>query len=209
MTAEKVTVFIVDDEKSMRDSLGRLVRSAGYGVEAFDGAEAFLGRTPIEDIGCLVLDVSMPGTSGPELHDELLSRGTFLPTIFLTGHGDVPTSVREMKKGAVDFLLKPVDDDALLKVIDSAVERCEATRDRGLERQRITACLRTLTPREHEVLECVLDGCLNKQTAATLGIVEKTVKVHRGRVMEKMHVRSVAELVHRCELAGLRPGRQG
>lgn len=205
MTRAGFTVFVVDDEESVRTSLARLIRSAGFGVEVFGAADAFLKRLPIDGIGCMVLDVSMKGTSGPELHAQLRQRGIFLPVIFLTGHGDVPTSVREMKKGAMDFLLKPADDETLLKTIAAALDQYERADARRSERENIGSRLSQLTQREREVLECILGGYLNKQTAGMLGIVEKTVKVHRGRIMKKMGVRSAAELAYQCEIAGVQP----
>jgi FixJ family two-component response regulator len=205
MNGETPTVFIVDDEESVRSGLGRLMRSAGWEAELFGDAREFLERLPVERAGCLVLDVSMPGIRGPELHDHLMERGFTLPTIFLTGHGDVPTSVEEMKKGAIDFLLKPVDEEILLKTVAYAIDHYNSTREEVASRAEIMERLNSLTPRERDVLECVIGGFLNKQTADMLGIVEKTVKVHRARIMEKMGVRSVAELVYRCDRAGVQP----
>ncbi|MGA9856136.1 MAG: response regulator [Gammaproteobacteria bacterium] len=197
------TVFVVDDEKSVRNSLVRLLRSAGCQVEAFASADAFLERLPIDDVGCMVLDISMPGKSGSVLHEQLSDHNCSLPVIFLTGHGDVPMSVREMKKGAVDFLLKPVDAKALLAAVAAALGRHRAALAKQHQQQEVVLHLQQLTQRERQVLECMLDGYMNKQTALQMGIAEKTVKVHRSRVMEKMAVHSVAELVHRCEIAGI------
>lgn len=199
MGAGEGTIFVIDDERSVRHALARLLRSAGYRVETFASAEEFLKREPYEGVGCLVLDVRMPGMTGPELFDRMSEKGLSMPVVFLTGHGDVPTSVRAMKKGAVDFLLKPADDEALLQTIRQAVVRHASEQAREQERQGIQARLQRLTSREREVMECVIRGRLNKQIAADLGITEKTVKVHRGRVMAKMEVGSVAELVRLCD----------
>jgi RNA polymerase sigma factor (sigma-70 family) len=199
MSASGATVFVVDDDAAVRRGLARLIRSAGLSVETFSSAREFLENSPASRTGCVVLDVRMPGMTGPELFEQMAEKGLSLPVVFLTGHGDVPTSVRAMKKGAVDFLLKPVDDEAPLQAIRQAVERCASEQEREQERQGIQARLRRLSPREREVMEHVIRGLLNKQIAADLGISEKTVKVHHGRVMAKMEVGSVAELVRLCD----------
>jgi RNA polymerase sigma factor (sigma-70 family) len=213
MGAGEATVFVIDDERSVRHALARLLRSAGHRVETFASAQEFLKREQYEGVGCLVLDVRMPGMTGPELFDRMSEKGLSMPVVFLTGHGDVPTSVRAMKKGAVDFLLKPADHEALLQTIRQAVARHASEQAREQTRQGIQARLDRLSPREREVMECVIRGRLNKQIAADLGISEKTVKVHRGRVMAKMEVASVAELVRLCEqekiLSQRRKERQG
>jgi FixJ family two-component response regulator len=195
----------VDDDPSVRKSLLRLIRSAGWQGEAFASAQDFLARPAFSGTGCVVLDVRMPGMTGPELRDLMAEQDISLPVIFLTGHGDVPTGVDAMKKGAVDFLQKPVNDEALLQAIQHAVLRHAVAQIHRQELERIQACLLSLTPREHEVLEYVIGGWLNKQIAAELAISEKTVKVHRGYVMHKMDVQSVAELVRQCETAGIAP----
>lgn len=197
------TVFVVDDDASVRRSLGRLLKSAGHPVEIFASADEFLQRQHYDGVGCLVLDVQMPGLNGIELQRTLAQKDYCLPIIFITGHGDIPMSVRAMKSGAVDFLPKPFNDDVLLKAIDQALARCSQERDTRAEVADIRNRLATLTPREHEVLEHVVTGKLNKQIAADLGAAEKTIKVHRGRVMQKMKVQSVAELVHIAEKAGI------
>lgn len=196
---DEATVFVVDDDASVRRGLARLLRAEGWNVETFSGAGEFLQREPCSGAGCVVLDVRMPGISGPELQSRMRETGVSLPIVFLTGHGDVPTSVQAMKRGAADFLLKPVDSEQLLRTVAQAVERHAAGLARQRDRQHIRECLAQLTTREREVLESVIRGLRNKQIAADLGIAEKTVKVHRGRVMQKMRVRSVAELVHLCE----------
>lgn len=196
-------IFVVDDDASVRKSLSRLLKSAGHAVEAFASASEFLQREHYEGVGCLVLDVQMPGLNGIELQRALMQKDYFLPIIFITGHGDIPMGVRAMKSGAVDFLPKPFNDDVLLKAVDQALARCRQERITRAEVADIRSRLATLTPREHEVLQHVVTGKLNKQIAADLGAAEKTIKVHRGRVMQKMKVQSVAELVRIAEKAGL------
>ena len=205
MNKTDATIFIVDDDPSVRKSLLRLIRSAGWQGEAFASAQDFLARPAFSGTGCVVLDVRMPGMTGPELRDLMAAQEISLPVAFLTGHGDVPTGVDAMKRGAVDFLQKPVNDEALLQAIQHAVGRHAAAHTHQQELERIQARFAHLTPREREVLEYVIGGCLNKQIAAELGITEKTVKVHRGFVMHKMEVTSVAELVRHCQTAGLAP----
>jgi FixJ family two-component response regulator len=197
------TVTVVDDDAAVRKGLARLLRSAGHAVETFASAGEFLERRVPGAAGCLVLDVNMPGLNGLQLQEALAGDGGGLPIIFLTGRGDIPMSVQAMKRGAVDFLTKPVSDETLLSAVDLALERDRLQRSIRAEVDRIRARLATLTPREREVFAHVVAGHLNKQTAAELGTVEKTIKVHRARVMEKMEVRSVAELVHLAERAGL------
>jgi len=197
------TVFIVDDDPAVLKSLSRLLRSAGLAVATFPSPREFLDRHDPALPGCLVLDIAMPGLNGLELQQELVARGHELPIIFLTGHGDIPMSVQAMKRGAVDFLTKPVDDEALLKAVSVALEKDRHQRQVRAGIAEIQQRLATLTPREREVLEHVIAGQLNKQTAGDLGTAEKTIKVHRARVMEKMKVDSVAELVRLCERAGV------
>jgi FixJ family two-component response regulator len=193
------TVFLVDDDPAVLRSLERLIRSAGLEPRAFSAADAFLAAFDTRSAGCIVLDVSMPGRDGLMLQEALVERGSELPVLFLTAHGDVPRSVRAMTRGAVDFLVKPVDDEVLLEAVRAALradrERREGREDRGRVRDRLA----TLTDRERQVLDGVIAGRLNKQIAGALGIAEKTVKIHRGRVMEKMHASSVAELVRMVE----------
>ena len=208
MDARDASIFIIDDMAEVRRSLERLVRSAGLQVESFPSAQAFLERSPYPGKGCLILDVRMPGLTGPDLHEQMAQRGIDLPIVYLTGHGDVATSVRAMKKGAVDFLLKPADDSVLLATIDRALERHALQKMREEARVRSRARLSVLSAREREVMEYVIAGRLNKQIAFDLNISEKTVKAHRGRVMEKVQVRSVADLVRLCEAAGVEPRRQ-
>jgi len=192
-----MSVFLVDDDASVRKALTRLIRSAGYEVQSFASARDFLDSgLRSEGSACLVLDVRMPGLSGMDLQRELQRAKAILPIIFITGHGDIPTSVKAMKEGAVDFLQKPVKDKDLLKAIEQSLAR--AARDQS-QRQEITQIQKrvlSLTPREFEVMALVVAGMLNKQIAFKLGTVEKTIKVHRARVMKKMGVDSIAELVH-------------
>ena len=203
--SSSVTVFIVDDDPSVRQGLLWLVRSAGWQGEGFASAREFLERPLFSGTGCVILDVRMPGMSGPELRDVMSARNISLPVIFLTGHGDVPMSVDAMKKGAEDFLQKPVNDEALLQAIRRALERHAAAQLHRQEVEEVQSRMQRLTPREREVLEYVIGGCLNKQIAAVLQIAEATVKQHRGIVMHKMEVTSVPELVRQCEIAGIAP----
>lgn len=201
------TIFIVDDDESLRRSLARLIRAAGLNVESYDSARTFIEREPFTGVGCILLDVQMPGISGPELHAELLERNISLPVVFLTAHGDLPTGIGAMKKGAVDFLQKPVDDELLLQTLREAVQRHATKQMQGMQIQEVEQRLAALSRREREVLKHVIDGRLNKQIADDMGISIKTVKVHRGHVMEKMAVDSLAELVHLCERASHATGR--
>jgi len=198
------TVFLVDDDPSVLRAIGRLVRSAGWNIATFNSARAFLAQQEPTVPGCLVLDVAMPGFDGLELQQALTRVGNCLPIIFLTGHGNIPMSVRAMKSGAADFLSKPCPDEELLAAIGQALARDrQFRRERGKE-QVFDELLATLTPREREVMLGVVAGKLNKQIAADLGTVEKTVKVHRARVMEKLRVSSVADLVRLTERGGKR-----
>ena len=192
------TIFIVDDDESLRCGLARTLRAEGWSVEVFASAREFLQRPAYTGIGCMVLDVCLPELTGPELHIEMLARGMTLPVVFLTGHGDVPTSVSAMKRGAVDFLTKPVDAATLLYSVAEAVERHSAERRDRQRRQATDDRLARLSPREREVMTQVIAGSLNKQIAQSLGITHKTVKVHRAHVMQKLGVNSVAALVQLC-----------
>lgn len=203
MSHIKPTVFIVDDDAAVLKGLSRLLRSAGLAVETFSSSQDFLNHYVPNTPGCLVLDVAMPGLSGLELQKALPTKGDVVPIVFLTGHGDIPMSVQAMKRGAVDFLTKPVNGDDLLQAVRAALEKDRVARLARAEVDEIQQCLATLTPREHEVLKHVISGQLNKQTAVDLGIVEKTIKVHRARMMEKMKAHSVAELVRLAEKAGV------
>jgi FixJ family two-component response regulator len=197
--ATQGTVFVVDDDPSVRKGLARLIRSAGLCAEAFASAEEFMHRMARGARGCLVLDVQMPGLTGLELQDALARLPHSMPIIFITGHGDIPMGVRAMKKGAVDFLSKPFDDHELLDAIVVAIRRDRQTQERRSLTESIRARINSLTPRELEVMTLVTAGYPNKHIGTELGISEKTVKVHRGRVMRKMAVNSLAELVRDCE----------
>jgi FixJ family two-component response regulator len=196
------TIFIVDDDESLRRGLARTLRAEGWSVEVFASAHEFLQRPGYTGIGCMVLDVCLPELTGPQLHMQMLARGITLPVVFLTGHGDVPTSVSAMKRGAVDFLTKPVDAQTLLSSVSEAVERHSAERRERQRREATDERLARLSPREHEVMTQVIAGSLNKQIAQSLGITLKTVKVHRAHVMQKLGVSSVAALVQLCGSAG-------
>jgi FixJ family two-component response regulator len=199
MNKPEPTVFMVDDEPAVRKSVARLLHSAGIKVAAFASSAEFLAAHEPDAPGCLLLDVAMPDLTGLALQQALSSRGSTLPVIFLSGQAGVPDSVNAMKAGAVDFLTKPVRDEVLLDAVRAAFEKDRAARLARLELAGINARLATLTPREREVMEQVFAGKLNKQIASDLGTVEQTIKVHRARVMEKLKVQSVAELVRLVE----------
>ena len=201
-------VCVVDDDESVRRGLRRLLKSAGYTAETFSSAEEYLAREIFQGALCLLLDVRMPGLKGPALQEALEERGTCEEIVFITGHGDVPTATRAMKKGAVDFLTKPFDGEELIQAVKRALKRSEERlRNRG-ERLKARSRVEKLTPREFEVLRFVVMGLLNKQIAAELHTAEKTVKVHRGRVMQKLGVTSVADLVRISQWAGVSPARK-
>ncbi len=208
MSSPGATVFIVDDDAAVRKALMRLLQTAGLPACSFPSPETFLEQHDVTTPGCVVLDVAMPGLGGLDVQRALSASGCGRPIIVLTGRGDIPTSVRAMKAGAVDFLTKPVKDEDLLAAVRNAIEIDRLARQAEAERQAIRQRLATLTPREREVLERVVAGRLNKQIAADLGTVEKTIKVHRARVMEKMEVRSLAELVHLTERVGIVAGNR-
>jgi FixJ family two-component response regulator len=199
------TVFIVDDDVGVLKALSRPLRAHGYDVRSFTSPQEFLDRHDAAVPGCAVIDVAMPGLDGLELQQAMTAAGVQRPIIFITGKGDIPTSVRAMKAGAIDFLPKPVHDEELLTAIDGARETDTKQREILAELAAIQAKIATLTPREREVLTHVIAGRLNKQIAAALGTVEKTIKVHRGRMMEKLGVRSVADLVRLAEKADISP----
>jgi FixJ family two-component response regulator len=200
------TVYVVDDDPSVRKSLARLLRSAGYQAETFATAAEFLDYRRVHDTaGCLVLDVQMPGLNGLELQSELLDSPNPIPIVFITGHGDIPMSVTAMKAGAVDFLSKPFQEEDLLEAIGEAIASGKRKRAEYAERAAIQELYERLTARELEVMTLVVRGLPNKQIASKLGIGEKTIKVHRGRVMSKMGARSVAELVRAALKIGIKP----
>jgi two-component system response regulator FixJ len=197
------TVFLVDDDEALRTATRRLLGACGFAVKAFSSAEAFLEQIDLHAAGCLLLDMRMPGQSGLELQSTLAKRKVFLPIVFLTGHADVPTSVYAMKQGAVDFLEKPVREADLVAAIERALALDERLRRERGERERVERLYARLTAREREVFTQIVAGRLNKQTAQVLGIAERTVKLHRSRVLEKMGAPSVADLVRMAELLGL------
>ncbi|HWZ77371.1 MAG TPA: response regulator transcription factor [Candidatus Sulfotelmatobacter sp.] len=192
-------VFIVDDDRSVRSSLKFLISSVGLEVESFDSADTFLKRKPPDTPSCLVLDVRLPGLSGLDFQCELAARNIRIPIVFITGHGDIPMSVRAMKAGAVEFLTKPFRDQDLLDAIRIALERDSTRREQERALTDLRQRFDSLTPREQEVISLVVSGMLNKQIADQLGTAENTVKVQRSRAMEKMNAQSLADLVRMME----------
>jgi FixJ family two-component response regulator len=205
MTPANRLVCVVDDDLSMRKAVGRLLESEGYAVEIFTGAREFLARVPHPGPSCVILDLNMPGLNGLELQETLAQTGRVERIIFITGGASVPTCVQAMKAGAVDYLPKPFRDEDLLRAVERALERSTEQWLQRVQRKDVRDRLATLTPREFDVLKGVIAGMLNKQIAAQFGTTEGTIKVHRGRVMEKMGVTSVAELVLLAQRAGVAP----
>lgn len=209
MKKPKPTVFVVDDNSSVLSSIRRIITlNAGFFVETFTSANEFLDGKINKAPSCLVLDVQMPGLSGIDLQKELIQKGIFIPIIFITGCGDIPMSVKAMKDGAVDFLPKPFKEKDLLIAIDRAIDKDVKRRKQEAERVKIQRLVNTLTPREKEVLSWIITGMLNKQIALKLGTAEKTIRIHRGRVMHKMQAVSVAELVRLSEKVGITPAQK-
>ena len=191
----KAVIAIVDDDPSVQRGLQRLIRSAGWKAETFASAQEFLARSQAESPNCVLLDLQLPGLSGLDLQKRMAEVGLEIPIVFLTGHGDIPASVQAMKAGAVHFLTKPVDEQALLLAIEEAVERDRRTRQQQVEMSELRDRYESLTAREQEVMQQVISGMMNKQIAAELNITEDTVKFHRGHIMRKMRADSLADLV--------------
>jgi FixJ family two-component response regulator len=204
MTAAEAMVFVVDDDVGTRESLKNLIRSVGLRVEAFASAQDFLSSTRPDVPGCLVLDVRLPGLSGLDLQKRMAEVELEVPIVFISGHGDIPMSVRAMKAGAVEFLTKPFRDQELLDAIQQALERDRNARQQRAEIAELRSRYRRLTPREREVMALVVTGLLNKQVAGELGTSEASVKVHRQHVMEKMRAGSLAALVRMADRIGIR-----
>ena len=204
MMSDQPTVFVVDDDPSVLRAIARLLRLE-FAVEAFDSPSAFLESLRPDAPGCILLDLALPGVSGLELQERLVASGCMQPVVFLSGQGSVRTSVQAMRAGALDFIEKPWENDSLLNTVRRALERDREMRTRRSASDSVARRVASLTPRESEVFRHVIAGRLNKQIAARLGTAEKTIKVHRARVMHKMSVRSVAELTRVAEIAGIRP----
>ena len=188
-------IFIVDDEPAVLAALDRMLRASGYEVSTFSSPSAFLGLAPTEGVGCVLMDLSMPEMSGLEVQEAMRHKGIAMPIIFLSAYGDVPSTARAMREGAIDFLVKPVGEEQLIAAIRRALDAAVAEERRRISRTDVEERLSRLTPRERQVCDLVVRGLLNKQIGAELGMTEKTVKVHRGRVMHKLEVHSVAALV--------------
>ena len=201
----KSLVFAIDDDASVRKGLARLLRSAGYKSEIFESASDFLARRSHSGPSCVIVDVQMPGINGMDLQETLIQHRRAEQLVFITGHGDIPMCAQAMKAGAVDFLRKPFRGDELLQSVQNALVRSAEQRRRSTEKNEARRLLDLLTPREFEVMQYVITGMLNKQIAGELGTAEKTVKVHRGRMMQKLGITSVAELVRLAQKACLAP----
>ena len=201
------TVFLVDDNAGVRTALGRVFQSVGYEVQQFDSAQAYLERASPEDSGCLVLDIKMPGMTGLDLQERLSALGFSTPIIFITGYGSVPASVRAMKWGAADFFEKPLNHRELLDAVERAVKQDAEDREQRSDRAEARLSFEVLTPRQCEVMTCMVDGMPNGEIAQELDISDKTVKIHRARVMKKMEAGSLADLIHMARNAGIQHHR--
>jgi FixJ family two-component response regulator len=200
-------VYVIDDDQSMRATLSSLFRSVDLGVELFESAAEFLSHNRSDGRSCLVLDIRLPGVNGLDFQEQLQNAGIRIPIVFMTGHGDIPMSVRAMKAGAVDFLAKPFRDQDMLDAVNAALRRDEQARDTERLRLPVHESFARLSQREREIMELVTSGLMNKQVAGRLGLQVVTVKVHRGSVMKKMNAKSLADLVRMSEMVRLRPGR--
>jgi FixJ family two-component response regulator len=209
MPAAEPIVYIVDDDISVRESLELMIISAGWQPQTFATAQEFLSHPRIFGPNCLILDVNLPDLNGLELQQRIAADHADMPIIFLTGYGDVPMTVRAMKAGAVEFLTKPFSADVMLRAIQQAIERSEASLNEAAEQQALQDRYASLSPREREVMALVVSGLLNKQVGGQLGISEITVKAHRGQVMRKMQAGSFADLVHMSAKLQLTPGSRG
>jgi FixJ family two-component response regulator len=205
MPDKSTRIFIIDDDHSVRTSLARLLGAAGYATEVFACAEDYLARERFDGVACLILDVRMPGSSGLELQDTLNELGSDLPILFLSGHGDIPMSVKAIKGGAVNFLTKPVREEVLLSAVKQALSQHRLNRERHDSIENVRASMATLTSREQEVMRFILSGARNRQIATHLGITEKTVKAHRAKIMGKMGVSSAVELGRVCAQLAIPP----
>jgi FixJ family two-component response regulator len=205
MTVANALVFVIDDDASVRKGVSRLLRSARYKSESFESASDFLAREQHPGPACMIVDVRMPGINGMDLQETLIQRRREEQLVFITGHGDISMCAQAMKAGAADFLPKPFRSDELLQCVERALIRSAEQRLRSADKNKTQHLLDSLTPREFEVMQLVITGMLNKQIAGVLGTAEKTVKVHRGRMMQKLGVTSVAELVRLVEKAGVAP----
>ena len=199
MTERKGTIYVIDDDESIRDSLGSLLRSVGFHVEVFASTEGFLNLTRQDSSSCLVLDIRLPESNGMECQEELKKAGIDIPIIFITAHGDIPMTSRAIKAGAVEFLTKPFQKDDLLEAIRQGLERDRRRRTEQADIRALRQRFEKLTPREREVMDLVVEGLPNKQAASRLGLSEVTVKIHRGHAMQKMEAGSLADLVRMAE----------
>ncbi len=208
-TAEEPTVFVVDDDASVRDALSNLFRSVGLRTEAFGSAHEFLQHKLPNVPSCLILDIRLPRLSGLDFQAELAKADIHIPIIFMTGHGDIPMTVRAMKAGAVDFLTKPFRDQDMLDAVTTAIERDRNRRDEAKVLANLRTAFATLTPRERQVMTLVTAGLMNKQVAAEIGVAEITVKIHRGHIMRKMTAKSLPDLVRMAQILGIGPASGG
>ena len=205
MNIKEAILFIIDDDNSVRRSLSLFLRSAGYVVETFAGADEFLRREEYPGLGCIILDVNMDGKSGPELHDELIRCNSQLPVIFISGKGSISISVTALRKGAINFLEKPFKEEELLRSVTEGLLWCDIVKTEQTEKKQALMLTASLTQREHEILSYLITGMLNKQIASELGIAEHTVKLHRQSISEKLGVKSVPEILRIADKAGILP----